>query len=166
MFFCAALRCATLRCAALRLFCNARFLARFARYAAFCIARFLARCMFSGHSARPLCLPSDFSAIAFRLVYRGLYERQSETVRKLDHKYCHIAVRLCFQTRVCACTYLRGEFLADRLFCRLLAPLLPAKTTETCAKWCPCPKSLSGYPHLLPTESFMKGTAVDCSRLH
>ncbi len=31
-----AVRCATA-------FCNARFLARFARYAAFCIARFLAR---------------------------------------------------------------------------------------------------------------------------
>ncbi len=46
------------------LFCNARFLARFARYAAFCIARFLARCMFSGHSARPLCLLPSLSAVA------------------------------------------------------------------------------------------------------
>ncbi len=50
--------------------CNARFLARFARYAAFCIARFLARCMFSGHSARPLCLLSGLSAVAFKLAYR------------------------------------------------------------------------------------------------
>ncbi len=39
----AALRYATLRDAV----CNARFLARFARYAAFCIARFLARCLHS-----------------------------------------------------------------------------------------------------------------------
>ncbi len=37
----AALRRGALR--ATRLFCNARFLARFARYAAFCIARLLAR---------------------------------------------------------------------------------------------------------------------------
>ncbi len=118
--------------------------------------------MFSGHSARPLCLPSDFSAIAFRLApkplclfsnlsavtlrlaHRELHERQGETVRKLDRKYCHIAVRLCFQTRVCA-YYPFGESFS--------AGLLPAKTTEagakiteTCDKWCPCHQAFSRLP--------------------
>ncbi len=53
-------------------------IARFARYAAFCIARFLARCMFSGHSARPLCLLPSLLAAALKLAYRELYERRGE----------------------------------------------------------------------------------------
>ncbi len=41
-------------------------------------------------------LPSDLSAIAFKLAHRDLHEGRGEAVRKPDHKYCHIAVRLCF----------------------------------------------------------------------
>ncbi len=84
-------------------------------YEAFCIARLtrlfaafsLPRCLSSSLSASSLCLfsdlsllrsgsSSDFSAIAFRLAYRELHEWRGEAVRKLDHRYCHIAVRLCF----------------------------------------------------------------------
>ncbi len=79
----------------------------------------------SDHSLLRSSLPLGLSACtqASRrlpppLAYRELYERQGETVRKLDHKYCHIAVRLCFQTRVCACTYLRGEFLGRSAPCQ------------------------------------------------
>ncbi len=45
-------------------FCIARFLARFARYAAFCIARFLARCMSSNLSLLRSGLPPSLLAVA------------------------------------------------------------------------------------------------------
>ncbi len=165
----------SLRCATL-LFC----IARFARY-----ARFLARCMFSGHSARPLCLCPSLSAVTFMLAYRELYEWRGEAVRKLDHKYCHIVVRLCFCIRHVLAP-IRGESFSvglrlakiTEICAKGLAPLRLAKTTEACAKvasstaprqdngglcYLPlAPKSLSGYPHLLPTESFMNGTARPC----
>ncbi len=90
--------------AALRLFCIARFLARFARYAAFCIARFLARCMFSGHSARHLCLRPSLLAVTLRLAYQEPHERRGEAVRKLDRKYCQYCNQIIFLHRACACT--------------------------------------------------------------
>ncbi len=70
-------------------------------------------------------LPSDFSAIAFRLAYRELYEWRGEAVRKLDHKYCHIVVRLCFCIRHVP-SPIRGESFSVGL--RL------AKITEVRAK--------------------------------
>ncbi len=125
-------------------FCNARFLARFARYAAFCIARFLARCMSSGHSARPLCLPSDFLRLRSGLPTESSMNGTARPCENSTTDIANTANRLFFCTRHVLAPVSRESFSAG--LCR-------AKTTETCAKWCPCPKSLSGYPHLLPTES-------------
>ncbi len=100
---------------------------------AFCIARFLARCMFSYLPVLRSGLFSGSSALAFKPAHRELHERHGKTVRKLDHRYCHIAVRLCFQIKH-VLIHAQGEFLAERLFCRLLAPLRRAKITEVRAK--------------------------------
>ncbi len=93
--------------------------------------RFLARCLSSSLSASSFCLFSDLSAVALRFAHRELHERRGKTVRKLDHRYCHIVVRLCFCTRHVLAPNSRESFSAG--LCR-------AKITEICAKWCPCPQ--------------------------
>ncbi len=117
--------------------CIARFLAhRYAmRYAAFCIARFLARCMFSGHSARPLCLPQVSRRLPPPLAYRGLYEWHGETVR-------------------CAVRYaLLSVSLGYAALCRFLAPLAACSHISWLLR--------SG----LPTKSPMNGAARPCAAL-
>ncbi len=59
------------------------------------------------------------------LAYQELYEGRGEAVRKLDHKYCHIAVRLCFCIRHVLAPILGESFSVG---------LRRAKTTEICAK--------------------------------
>ncbi len=109
------------------------------RYAAFCIARFLARSSSSdlllSHSGLPASLsacPQTSRQLPTPLAYRELHEWRGEAVRKPDHKYCHIAVRLCFCTRHVLAP-ISGESFSVGL--RL------AKITEARAKWYPCPQA-------------------------
>ncbi len=105
---------------------------------ALCNARFLARSLPSGPSQLRSGLPSDFSAIAFRLAYRELYEWRGEAVR--------CAATLCI-ARLLARS-LRSDLLLLRsvyfffaqgmclylLWSGFSVGLRLAKTTETCAK--------------------------------
>ncbi len=62
-----------------------------------------------GLAIRPLSACSQISRrLPPPLAYRETHERRGEAVRKLDHKYCHIVVRLCFCIRH-VLAHIRGE---------------------------------------------------------
>ncbi len=98
------------RCLLRTTLCNARFLARFARYAAFCIARFLARFLHSDLSPLRLGSSSDFLRLRSCLPTESSMNGEVRPCEN-DRRYCQYCNQIMLLHKACACTYLRGEFL-------------------------------------------------------
>ncbi len=107
-----------------------------------------------GFASEPLACPQVSRGWPPPLAYRELHEWRGETVRKLDHKYCHIVVRLCFCIRRVLTTYFRESFSVG---------LRRAKITEVRAKEGLC---LSLSRSDLPQTSRLLRSGLPTQELH